>query len=61
MYYFDTAPVIEDPSQETIKNIEMLKYLLNLLDRVGMDKIDKVINENDAIKARDLLLDFMKN
>lgn len=61
MYYFDTAPVIEDPSQETLKNIEMLKYLLNLLDQVGMEKIEKVINENDAIKARDLLLEFLKN
>lgn len=61
MYYFDTAPVIENPSQETAKNIEMLKYLLKLLDRIGMDHIETIIQENDAIKARELLLEFMKN
>lgn len=61
MYYFDTMPIIEDPTQETKKNIEMLKYLLGLLDKVGMKHIQEIIDENDAIKARDLLMEFLQD
>ncbi|WP_233551944.1 MULTISPECIES: sugar phosphate isomerase/epimerase [unclassified Lactobacillus] len=60
MIYFDTEPVREDPSDETKSNIEMLKYLLDLLDQIGMDKIQQVIDSNDGVKARNLMLEFLQ-
>lgn len=60
MIYFDTAPVREDPAEETRRNIQMLKYLLGLINKVGMDKIQKVIESNDGIKASELMQEFME-
>lgn len=60
MFYFDTASVIEDPTQETSKNLRMLNYMLNLIDEVGMDHIQEVIESNNALKVNDLLMEFFK-
>ena len=56
--YFDTFPVIEDAVLECERNIKMIKKLNDKIDKIGLDKIKKVIDSNDAIKATDLVLAF---
>lgn len=59
MFYFDTFPVIEDPVEETRKNIQMMHTLNNLIEKVGMDEIHNIIEKNDAVAAQGLLLKFL--
>lgn len=58
--YFDTFPVIENAEKESERNIEMLSYFNELIDRKGLDEIQKVIDKNDATEASRLMLSFMK-
>ncbi len=58
--YFDTFPVIEDAVKETERNIQMLEQFDKMIDKVGMDKIQSVIDRNDATEAAALMLSFMK-
>lgn len=58
--YFDTFPVIEDPVAECQRNITMIKKLNQMIDKVGMSKIKATISENDAIKANDLIIEFLE-
>lgn len=58
--YFDTFPVIEGASEECQRNIEMINYMDQLIDKIGLDNIQKIIDENDAIAASKLMLRFFK-
>ncbi|MBF0779230.1 sugar phosphate isomerase/epimerase family protein [Streptococcus cuniculi] len=58
--YFDTFPVIEGATEECERNIEMIRYLDTLIDTVGLDEIQSVIDQNDAIAASKLMLTFLK-
>ena len=53
--YFDTFPVIEGAEEECAQNIAMLKMLDGAIERVGMDKIQSVIDSNDAVQAATLV------
>ncbi len=57
--YFDTFPVIEDPIAECERNINMIKKLDQLIDKVGMSHIQSVIDKNSAVAASDLVLKFL--
>lgn len=57
--YFDTFPVIEDPVAECERNMKMIKKLDQLIEKVGMAHIQAVIDENSAVKANDLILEFL--
>lgn len=58
--YFDTFPVIEPAVEEAEQNIEMIKYMNQLIDNVGLDYIQSIIDKNDAIEANKLMLRFLK-
>ncbi|AXQ77719.1 sugar phosphate isomerase/epimerase [Streptococcus chenjunshii] len=58
--YFDTFPVIEGADEECARNIEMINYMDSLIDQVGLDTIQSVIDKNDAIAANKLMLQFFK-
>lgn len=58
--YFDTFPVIEPAVEEAERNVEMIEYMDNLIDEVGMDYIQNVIDQNDAIEATKLMQKFFK-
>ncbi|CAJ1180376.1 D-apiose isomerase [Companilactobacillus paralimentarius] len=60
MFYFDTFPVIENATDECKANIEMITKLDSLIDSVGMKKIGKIIDKNDAIAAHKLMINFFK-
>lgn len=61
MIYFDTFPVIENASEECEQNIKMIKQLNSLIDYVGLDNIQEIINQNDAIAAHKLMMKFLNN
>ena len=44
--YFDTFPVIEEAAAECERNIEMINYMNNLIDKVGLDYIQSIIDRN---------------
>lgn len=52
--YFDTFPIIEEAEGECAQNIAMLNMLDRALDTVGMDKVQSVIDRNDALAAAEL-------
>jgi len=60
MFYFDTFPVIENATDECKANIEMITKFDLLINEVGMDKIGKIISQNDAIAAHKLMISFFK-
>lgn len=60
VYYFDTFPVIEGAKDECRANINMLNRMNELLDDMGLDKIEQIIAQNDAIAAQKLMLSFLK-
>lgn len=57
--YFDTFPVIEDPVEECKRNIQMIRKIDSLIDRVGLDYIKKVVGQNSGVKVSDLVLEFL--
>ena len=58
--YFYTYPYIEEAAAECERNIEMINYMNNLTDKVGVDYIQSIIDRNDAIAASKLMLGFFK-
>lgn len=56
--YFDTFPVREDATLETIANVKMMQKVNDLIERVGMEKIQQVIDRNDSIAVQEMMLDF---
>lgn len=59
--YFDTFPVIEHAVKESEQNIKMINLLNNMIDNVGMDYIQNIIDNNDAIGASELMIEFLSN
>ncbi|MDY4761763.1 sugar phosphate isomerase/epimerase [Streptococcus thoraltensis] len=58
--YFDTFPVIEPAVEEAEHNVQMINYLDGLIDHLGLDYIQSIIDSNDAIKVNHLMLEFLK-
>ncbi|WP_058309030.1 sugar phosphate isomerase/epimerase family protein [Gracilibacillus massiliensis] len=58
--YFDTFPIREEPIAEITQNVKMIKQLDRLLDNVGMDYIQEVISQNNAIDVNELFLKCLK-
>ncbi|MEF2856651.1 MAG: TIM barrel protein [Collinsella sp.] len=53
--YFDTFPVIEPAAGEAAQNDQMIHLLNDAIETVSMEKIQSVIDANDAIKAAELV------
>jgi len=49
--YFDTFPIREEATAEIEANIAMCKKMDRLLDKIGMDEIERVISTNDGIEV----------
>lgn len=49
--YFDTFPKREDPKKELEANVLMVKTLENALDRIGVEKLTKLIESGDATET----------
>lgn len=59
--YFDTFPVIEDAVKECEQNMKMITLLNDMIDSVGLDYIQNIIDRNDAIEASELIMNFLSN
>ena len=53
--YFDTFPKRENGIDETKANIAMCKRLESLIDKFGLEKIDCIVQKNDAIAAMEIM------
>ncbi|MBT2658573.1 TIM barrel protein [Bacillus sp. ISL-18] len=61
LIYFDTFPIREDPVKECEQNIKMYKALDAFLENYGLDNIEKIIQNENALEAQQLLLSLIKN
>lgn len=53
--YFDTFPIIEPAAEEAEQNKKTITMFNRAIDAVGMDEIQRVIDQNDAIAAAELV------
>ena len=56
--YFDTFPIIEHASKECEQNMKMINLLDQMIDTVGLEHIQSIIDKNDAVAANQLMIDF---
>lgn len=56
LVYFDTFPSREDPVAECAQNIRMYKTLSNFIDQMGLEEMERLIRDQDAIKVQSLIL-----
>lgn len=56
--YFDTFPIIEPAAGEAGENAQTITMFSRAIDAVGMDEIQAVIDQNDAIAASELTRKF---
>ncbi|PKK95496.1 MAG: AP endonuclease [Tenericutes bacterium HGW-Tenericutes-5] len=58
--YFDTFPIREKPEEEVKQNIKMSNKLFELINMIGLERIEEIIKSNDAVKAQEILLLCLK-
>ncbi|MFD1388873.1 sugar phosphate isomerase/epimerase family protein [Oceanobacillus oncorhynchi subsp. oncorhynchi] len=56
--YFDTFPVIEDPVEECESNLKMIQRIDEKIEKIGMEKIGSIIEQNSGVKASELVLEI---
>ncbi|MDT2738843.1 sugar phosphate isomerase/epimerase family protein [Enterococcus canintestini] len=56
--YFDTFPIIEHASRECEQNIKMIQMMDKMIDYLGLDHIQSIIDKNDAVAANELMIEF---
>lgn len=57
--YFDTFPVIEDPVEECESNLKMIQRIDEKIEKIGMEKIGSIIEQNSGVKASELVLEIL--
>ncbi|WP_339182349.1 sugar phosphate isomerase/epimerase family protein [Oceanobacillus sp. FSL W7-1293] len=57
--YFDTFPVIEDPVEECESNLKMIQRIDGKIEKIGMEKIGSIIEQNSGVKASELVLEIL--
>lgn len=58
--FFDTFPVREEAQAETQANIDAFRKISEAVDRVGVDRIDEIVSEQNGISAQSLVLSMLK-
>lgn len=54
--FFDTFPLRENPVRELELNIQAFNKMSNWLDRIGMDQIDQIVKEQNALMVYEKLI-----
>lgn len=54
--YFDTFPKREDAAEECAANYAMCKRMEGLVDKLGVERIENVVQQNDAVAVMNLLM-----
>ncbi|WP_203249099.1 sugar phosphate isomerase/epimerase family protein [Sporosarcina beigongshangi] len=58
--YFDTFPTREEPLAEIRQNVKSINKISELVDRLGLEHIQDVINKNDAVAVNELFYQCLK-
>ncbi|MBS4223322.1 sugar phosphate isomerase/epimerase family protein [Lederbergia citrea] len=58
--YFDTFPVREDPIFEIRQNVASIEKISQLIDQLGLEYIQNIINKNDAVEVNKLFYQCLK-
>lgn len=56
--YFDTFPIIEHASKECEQNMKMIRLFDQMINDMGLDHIQSIIDQNDAVAANQLMMAF---
>lgn len=54
--YFDTFPIREKAVEECDANIRMCRKIEDMIDTYGLQKIEKVIEQNDAVAVSNMMV-----
>ena len=57
--FFDSFPVREGAEEEVAANIKTFQKIWNLIDTVGMEKVEEVISRNDGVASQQFLIDIL--
>jgi xylose isomerase len=57
--FFDTFPVREDTVKELEMNIKMFRLVSDTIDKTGPERIARVCDSHDGIKAQELILEML--
>jgi len=60
LIYFDTFPLREDPVKECETNIDMYMYMYRLIDDMGMNKIQNILENRNSLESQKMLLNIIK-
>lgn len=58
--FFDTFPLREDAATEINANIRSFKQLSDMVDRCGMERIEKIVSEQNGVSAHCMILELLQ-
>ena len=58
--FFDTFPIRENAILEVQANIDAFEQISSMVDKNGVEEIDKIVAKRDGISAQNLILEMMK-
>ncbi len=58
--YFDTFPKRERANEECIANIKMCKKIEEMIEYFGMEKINQIIDKNDAVAVSNMMVSLLR-
>lgn len=58
--FFDTFPIRENAILEVQANIDAFEQISKMVDKIGVDEINKIVAKRDGISAQNLILEMMK-
>lgn len=58
--FFDTFPIRENAILEVQANIDAFEQISSMVDKIGVEEIDKIVAKRDGISAQSLILEMMK-
>lgn len=58
--FFDTFPIRENAILEVQANIDAFEQISSMVDKIGVEEINKIVAKRDGISAQNLILEMMK-
>lgn len=58
--FFDSFPVREDTNKEITANMNAYMRMDKLIDEIGMDKVEEVINKHDGVASQQLVIGMLR-
>ncbi|MCD8121768.1 MAG: sugar phosphate isomerase/epimerase [Clostridiales bacterium] len=58
--FFDTFPIREESKAECQANIDAFELIKSKVEKIGVEKIQKIVSEHSGISAQKLILDMLR-